>query len=573
MNKFQFIKKAVRFQHTSVQRITPLGKTYFYETSLDLPQQKVVDEIEAKFSIKDTLKWIKLNDIGIGRDGISLTMDDKWCLIDEVPFESIPSALQEVKKLVNFKEKDNKLQCCTCNIPIQSVNPKEEGYFKLPKLKSKVNNKNINELKDSEMALIDEFKVLAGVDSNYKSKVVEFDDMSKLKDLEMIKDTLKMKFQCERCKFISNEKEIQIREIDSIMKTIPKFKTIVYVCSFLDFPLGIESEVIKGRSNVIFLVNKSDVFYTKDIESQRLGIRYCEDLIEQYTGRRNSKVMLCSAEKGWNIEELIEEIKEDGEVYFIGRANTGKSSIINSILKKFYGKKHAIDSPPGIGSLPGYTRSNRKYKLTNDLIIIDTPGFTNELGVYKYLLDEYKSVNKYSKVNPNEVKKLFQPISSKFKKLFNGKSLLSYGGIFYLQPPKNAVIKVKYMFNKQSPNFEAKYQTMKRLQILNKERPIEIGKRFIVTSETLDDMVQYEIPEFVGNVDVVIQDFGVFSFQPTSSPSEVDGKFTIWAPRGVKMIVRNSIFKYIYRSKDKSIRRIEDCHLKELKIIESYPAL
>lgn len=562
MNRLKLIKQFVRFQHSAVpvQVITPVGKKYTYETTLNLPQQKVVDEIDAKYAIKDSFQWVKLNRVDIGRDGSTLTMKDTWGLSDEISEESIPKALQEVNKLIKFKEDGHDLNCSSCNIAIQSRDTEADGYFKIPKFKTKVNREG--EFKDSESALINEFRSLAGVDPSYKSPVVEYDEITKLKNLELVKTALELNFQCERCKYISRETDIQIREVESIMGSIPKYKTLVYVCSMLDFPLGIDREVIRGRSNVIYLVNKSDLFYSKDIESQRLGVKYCKQLIEQYTGQRHARVILCSATKGWNVNELLNEIKDEGEVYFIGRANAGKSSIIASILQKVNGKSH-VGEKPGIGSLPGYTRSNKKYSLGASSII-DTPGFTTTSGVHQYMLEEYRGKNKYPQVTPNDVKKLFKPISSKYKKVFNGKDVLTYGGVFYLQPPKKAVVKVQYLFNKLSPLFEAKYGSMKRAGEVSTLRPVEMGKRFLVKEETFSQMEQYELPTIVGNCDVVIQDFGVFSFQPTSSPSEVDGKFTIWVPRGVKVMVRPSIFKYIYRSRDGTMREVEQEHLKEL---------
>lgn len=554
-------KLQVRCQHTEIQRIVPTGKSYYYKTAVNLPQQKVVEQIEAKFKIKNGFKWVQLEAVNIGAEGTRITMEDKWTFSEDVSVKALPKVLEEVKQLVLSKESEKELKCSTCNIAIQSEDSKGEGYYKLPKLRVKSAKKD--ELRDSEMALIDEFKVQAGVGPDYKSQVVEFDEMSDMKDMLEVKRALEMKFQCERCKHINNVKDVDVREVESIMAEIPRYKTVVYVCSLLDFPLGIEKEAVKNRSNVIYVVNKADLFYTKNVEGQRLGVKYCQQIIEQYTGQRNAKVFLCCASKGWNIKPLVHEIALEGDVYFVGRANTGKSSIINAILKEFHGKN--INRGPGIGSLPGYTRSNRIYNLPNNLRIVDTPGFTNEKGIYKYMVDQHKAVNKYPRVNPNEVKRLYSPIGGKFKKVFNGKSLLTYGGLVYLQPPENAILKVRYMFNRQGPMFEAKYRNMERLLQLNRERPEELGKRFLVTPETAEDLVHFEIPPFVGNLDIVIQDLGVFSFQPTSSPKAVKGSFTIWAPRDIKMIARPSIFKYIYRRKDGTLSDVEEDHIRYLK--------
>lgn len=570
----------IRYQSTVTPEITtrvlrkvrPVDKPYTYTTDLPLVQSKIVDQIEKNFPFVKELKHIELDDITIvpNNHSESLNYEESYKLKSDVTNEDTDEILKDLKKVIHFKTQDSKdLKCSDCNIALQMKDPKEPGYLQLPKIKSHAKKHDL--YSDGKNALMNEFKQMAGLDENYKSPVLNHDEFKQDLEFTKVKDLLKMKFQCDRCKFINSQmnkhkvEEVDIRESSDIMNQIPKYKTIVYVCSALDFPLGIDKSLVKGRSNVIYVINKVDIFYSNPNQSTRLGTKYFQGLLDEYLGKKNNQMVLISASKQWNLDSLLALIKDDKDVYFVGRANTGKSNLIKSLMKKVHGKKYE-GKLPGVGALPGYTRFNNQYRLSSQLIINDTPGFAENGGVSKYILPEYRMENTYPMINPTESKYMYGFIQSKFKKVFNGNNLLTYGGLFYLVPPKGAVIKVKYMFNKRSPKFEAKYKTWNRLEEVNSERPEAINLRFLVTKRAIESMVLYEIPKFHGSVDIIIRDFGTLSFQPTSSP-DINEPFKIWLPKDVVALSRPAIFKYIYKNKEKKLADLEENHLKPLKLV------
>lgn len=171
------------------------------------------------------------------------------------------------------------------------------------------------------------------------------------------KDQLKT-LHCQRCHFLVNyntainvtvKPEDYIKIVSSIKD---KFALAIVLVDLLDFPCSIFTGLseLLGSKRPIFLVgNKVDLIpmdqpdYLNHIkrclkeEAIRLGF---EDRFIKY-------VSLISAKTGYGIEELITQLqhvwKSKGDVYLIGCANTGKSSLFNALLGSDYCKVEATD--------------------------------------------------------------------------------------------------------------------------------------------------------------------------------------------------------------------------------------
>jgi len=78
------------------------------------------------------------------------------------------------------------------------------------------------------------------------------------------------------------------------------------------------------------------------------------------------------------------------EIVFVGRSNVGKSSVINAILNK--------KNIARISSVPGKTRCINYFKVNNDFILVDLPGYG------------------YAKTSETERKKWAEFINAYFKK-------------------------------------------------------------------------------------------------------------------------------------------------------------
>ncbi len=127
-------------------------------------------------------------------------------------------------------------------------------------------------------------------------------------------------------------------------------------------------EIIKKKNKkIIYVFNKSDLIDTNKMHPQkkmipsvfvsstkRKGIRELRDRIKIESKKVNRKDKT-------NNEKIT--------VGVIGYPNTGKSSLINALIGK---------SSAGVGSDAGFTRNLQKIKLSENIVLIDSPGVIPE---------------------------------------------------------------------------------------------------------------------------------------------------------------------------------------------------
>ena len=109
-----------------------------------------------------------------------------------------------------------------------------------------------------------------------------------------------------------------------------------------------------------------------------------------------------SSKKGYFLDDLmntIDMMRMERDVYFVGCANVGKSSLINALLKRFTPETDDIISSSPI---PGTTLDLIKIPFFEDnKAFIDTPGLINKGNILNQLLPvSYKRILPQSEIKP-----------------------------------------------------------------------------------------------------------------------------------------------------------------------------
>ena len=198
---------------------------------------------------------------------------------------------------------------------------------------------------------------------------------------------------CERCFKLKNYGEYQSvnlnnKEYQEIIASILKESLIVYITSLLNIDL----EIINKFQNVLVVLTKKDLL-PKSTKDYKL-INYVKDHVNNYLD-----IEVVSAIKNYNLDSLMNKIKKYGngkEIYFVGMTNSGKSTLINSLIKNYSDSSGEITT-----SIYPSTTLNKIYVKIGNLEIIDTPGLLSDSGLLNNLdLKEIKRITPKKEIKP-----------------------------------------------------------------------------------------------------------------------------------------------------------------------------
>lgn len=489
--------------------------------------------------------------------------------------------------------------CKSCGIKLQDSDKNSPGFYYIPSVKKHIKheddvfNKALSNLslEDQQLLTNNNEDLLDTMQAPVKS----VSQSEKLAEEYNLPKTIEC-IRCRNAQFKSEFKQVNeeypIESIDSIMSSIPIDSNLVYIINGQDFPLSLNTRVFKYTSTrkIKFIVNKVDLlFKTKEL-SLKYGLTFIQDYLRSKHNINPENVTIISGKTNWNVEKLLKFI--ENESYIIGHTNSGKSTIIKSLLFQIFKNKSSskrlnsrdrtklekeqdlkINSQskardyksakqlrkkqellknklgPGTSYMPGFTRGFIEILLGDpfDLsckTIYDVPGFTNSTHpsvLYDLETSDLKNLSKGVWVYKEGY------YYSHYDTLKENRCL-TVGGLFYLVPPIESMVQIRSCINFDY-EFYRSFENAKHLATHLEENPAT-RKKFLLkyTPEKFDKKFKrYIIPPFYGSVDLVIQNIGHLNLKPTGAKNN-NRPMIIYLPDGLEAIIRQPITEYISKS-------------------------
>lgn len=188
---------------------------------------------------------------------------------------------------------------------------------------------------------------------------------------------------CQRCFRMKNYGEYQVvaksnEEYIEILKSVGKTKDLVlHIVDLLNMDKDIHAIREYLPNKMILVLNKRDAL-PKSVKDEKI-IEYIKSLDVNY-----EEIIVISANKNYNIDLLMQKIKKyktSNKVYVVGHTNTGKSSLINKLIKDYSESENELTISP----LPSTTLNTVTIKLNKDLTLIDTPGLVDRGNIANYV--------------------------------------------------------------------------------------------------------------------------------------------------------------------------------------------
>lgn len=198
---------------------------------------------------------------------------------------------------------------------------------------------------------------------------------------------------CKRCFLIKNYGKYTVTDRNNtqymeIFNCISDNDLVIYVSSILTLNL----DYINKFKNILLVVTKRDIM-PKSIK---------DDKIKKYVLDRYKNIIdieVISSYKNYNLDNLYDKIKKYGngkKIYFVGATNSGKSTLINTLLKNYCGTSLDITT----SLYPSTTLDVIPIKF-NELKLYDTPGIVVEDSIINYLDSKLlKKVNNKKEIKP-----------------------------------------------------------------------------------------------------------------------------------------------------------------------------
>ena len=204
---------------------------------------------------------------------------------------------------------------------------------------------------------------------------------------------------CRRCFRMKNYGEYQTStksndEYIEILKSIGESNDLVlHIVDILN--IGKDLNFIKEYLNnkMILVLNKRDIL-PKSVKDEKI-IEYIKNL-----GANYEEIIVISANKNYHIDQLFNLMKKhktSDNIYIIGNTNTGKSSLINQLIKNYSNNQDELTISP----LPSTTLDKIEIELNDNIKLIDTPGLVDRGNLVSYVeTDLLKKISPKKEIKP-----------------------------------------------------------------------------------------------------------------------------------------------------------------------------
>lgn len=198
---------------------------------------------------------------------------------------------------------------------------------------------------------------------------------------------------CQRCFMIKNyghNSNVLKNNADykKIFDKIRDTDLVVYVSSLLTLNM----DYVDKFANVVLVLTKRDII-PKSVKDGKI-INYIK---KKYSNIKD--IVIVSAYKKYNLDILYKKLcdyAEKKDIYFVGITNSGKSSLINEMIKSYGNRDGKITT----SNYPSTTLSIIEEKI-GELIIKDTPGIVIEDSIINSFNEkEIKKINSKKEIKP-----------------------------------------------------------------------------------------------------------------------------------------------------------------------------
>lgn len=474
-------------------------------------------------------------------------------------------------------------KCSSCGVLLQNEDRLKPGYYINPGTSQEF-RKTSDSVYEKHLAALDEpdrLLLLNGASTSLAAK-----------ERKQNRKSDPSKILCVRCRDSQYRSQFKLDQfavasVAEVMHSIPAYAQLIYVVSATDFPMSINEEVFRMASakEMHFVVTKNDLFFAKNSVASKYGLQFYQDYFWRMYQVPPANVHCVSGKSDWNTEQLLDTLRDN--LYFIGSVNSGKSTLIQSLVHLAHKRREAmpnskrtrllqksddraislIEAPktrlaqikqklaaatsykakngPGASYMPGFTRGNLPFVLSRKVTIYDVPGFSNvQTGqLYDFLPPQaIKALHRGQKMFKAGTYK------SHYETAKSGQ-VLTVGGLFWLQIPQNTMFRVKNLIGHQPHVFK---DFAKALDVWHHPEKYPALKDVLLVPPTRDGaptpLVKYIIPSFYGSIDFVLRYLGYISLTPTGAKHPDAGPLVVYLPPEVDAIIRQPITQYITRT-------------------------